>query len=253
MKLTIFSLVISLLLITSCSDFSKKIVDATKLNDEGLELMYEGNYEGAVQKFKAASNGFGITKSERSTMFRNAAITYDQWGNADSAKKYYQLAAKAVEHGSYQNLINSAEVKLIEDNIPGAIELFEKAMQEDASGFETYNVLGLIYLGEYGDEYTDLEKAEINNKKAYDMNGDVNTEFALAKTYYYNDKFEEAEHHAQNLLTKYPADLDYKLMLATIKYDMGKEDEGKRLAQELINSSDEYAAYVGFMFEDIES
>ena len=53
MKLTIFSLVISLLLITSCSDFSKKIVDATKLNDEGLELMYEGNYEGAVQKFNA--------------------------------------------------------------------------------------------------------------------------------------------------------------------------------------------------------
>jgi len=212
---------------------------AIEKNNVGIQHLNMGEFELAIDAFKEAA-GLTSTKIFKTNYLRNVAVAYIDLGEIDSSRHYSLMAANLHPESSMEYKVNMAEVYILDGNIEEAIAILEKAVDSGEERLEVYNSLGLIYYGEYGEEYQDLDKAIVFNKKAFDINNDRITEDVLALTYFEANQLEKAEYHYKKLMTSYPEFLDYKYYLGIVKYELGDTNEAKIILNRVVQEDSLY-------------
>lgn len=233
--------------LTSC------LVDADKeaavLNKKGLSFLENQQYDSAVYLFKKAAQTKSVSQNNKVNILRNVAITYTEMEETDSAKLFYKKAAAASSKNSYDFLVNHADVSLLDGDIPQAISNLQAAWDLDNKKVDVNNMLGLIYLGEYGTPYLNPDKALRYNLKAFEINKDRNTQFVLGKNYYQLKKYDKALVIFKALHKTFPAYTSYLTSLILINEDAGNAAEAEKLKVELKKQDrEEYEAN----FEEVE-
>ena len=205
-----------------------------KINQEGIEFMNVGKYDSALQSFFKAIEIPRISKTEKGTIYRNIALTYKEISKADSAIHFSTLAAKCYAKNSFSYLLNTADVDLAKGKIAVALSKLQKAVNIYPDEMTVNNTLGLIYLGEYDESFTNLEKALVYNSKAFEINGGRVTEDLLARTFYKMENYEKAASHFEHLFENYPDIITYPLNMGMTKYKLKKQAEGDKLFEKVL-------------------
>lgn len=233
--LTIFILILTLF---SCNNPIKES-DALLKNQQALEFVDQAQYDQAINSLKEAIKIPNLSDDTKGMLYRNTAITYYEMMEIDSSITYYQLAADIYPKDSYGYLTNLADVKTYTDKTDEAIVLLEKAVKLKPNESVANNSLGLIYLGEFGIEYFDPNKALPFNLKAFEIKNDRITEYVLGENYIELENYEKARYHYLRLYKKYPDIDDIGYQLGVIEYLDGNKGKADEYFNELINKNPE--------------
>lgn len=247
-KLVCYSISGLLIFLFSCGQIPAED-DAIDVNQKGIELINSGKYEEALKAFLKAIKNPKLTKKSKGTIYRNIAITYNELEKKDSAIHYSTLAAKCFKKNSSEYLVNVADVDLLRGKTALALVKLLKAVNLDPAEMAVNNTLGLIYLGEYDDAFTDLDKALIYNSKAFEINGSRVIEEVLARNYYRMENYEKAELHFEHLIQNYPYMISYALDMAMTKQKLNKLIEADKLFDEVIAKDSTYKKTIA-IFKD---
>lgn len=227
------------LTVISCNP-KPKIDDALKQNQKGIDYMNAGKHELAIHEFMEAIKNQALPAADRGTIYRNIALAYHDLDKKDSSQHYYTVAAKSFKKNSYDYLVNTASVDLINGRTDIALSKLLKALAMSADNLSVNNTLGLIYLGDYGQEFTDAKKALQYNKKAFEINGSKITEDIPGRNYYDLENYKLAEMHFENIHNRYPDERPYTLAMGMIKYKLNKQTEGDILFNTLMKQDSSY-------------
>ncbi len=238
-KLIIYCLSGLLLFFVSCVETPTED-NAIDVNEKGIELINSGKYEEALQAFLKAIKNPALTKKSKGTIYRNIAITYNQLEKTDSAIHFSTLAAKCYRKNSFDYLVNAADVDLLRGKTDIALAKLLRAVDLEPDEMSVNNTLGLIYMGEYDDAHTDLEKALQYNLKAFETNGGRIIEEVLARNYYNMENYKEAELHYEHLLQNYPDMVSYSLNMGMTKHKLKKKKEADKLFDDVIAKDSSY-------------
>jgi tetratricopeptide (TPR) repeat protein len=249
-KLLLYSIPVLLLLVASCMPGSAEEESPVALNEQGIQLINHGKHEEALQLFLKAIKSSNISKDTRGTIYRNIALTYNQLDKKDSAIHFSTLAAKCYRKNSYDYLVNAADVDLLRRKTAPALTKLLRAVDIDPDEMAVNNSLGLLYLGEYGESFTDLDKALTYNLKAFDINGSRNIEEVLALNYYKLENYEKAELHYEHLHQVYPDMISYTLDMGMAKYKLKDKTEANKLFDEVIFKDSSYKATIDLFKEN---
>mgnify|MGYP003399369235 CR=1 FL=1 len=214
--------------------------DAIDINQKGIELINAGKHQEALEAFLKAIKNPKLTKKSKGTIYRNIAITYNELDKKDSAIHYSTLAAKCFKKNSSDYLVNAADVDLLRGKTAPALAKLLKAVNLDPDEMAVNNTLGLIYLGEYDDAFTDLDQALIYNSKAFEISGSRVIEEVLARNYYRMENYEKAELHFEQLVQNYPDMISYTLDMAMTKHKLNKLAEADKLFVQVIAKDSSY-------------
>lgn len=214
-------------LASSCSIIAKR--HGEELNQKGLDYLSTFQYRKAINCFKGVSSINFIDVETKILAYRNEAISHSYLAEVDSARQCFLTAAELNDKKSYAYLVNISDVYIIDKKIDKAIGCLKQAITYKKDDFIVYNNLGLIYLGEYGPEYADYDKALFYNKKVYEMNPDISTKYTLAQSYYRKENYVEAEKYFAELLEVAPENTDYLIYQVYVKEGLTKMDEVKAL------------------------
>jgi tetratricopeptide (TPR) repeat protein len=238
-KLLLYGLSGLLLFLFSCGQIPTED-NAIDANEKGIELINAGKYEEALEAFLKAIKNPKLTKESKGTIYRNIAITYNQLEKTDSAIHFSTLAFKCFRKNSPDYLVNAADVDLLNGKTPLALAKLLKAINLDPDEMAVNNTLGLIYLGEYDNAFTDLDKALKYNLKAFETNGSRVIEEVLARNYYKLEDYEKAELHYEHLHQNYPDMISYTMDMGMAKHKLKKKKEADRLFDEVIAKDSSY-------------
>ena len=191
--------------------------------------------------FQKALQISGIANKLRVTFSRNLAVAYEQSDNPDFAYKYYnEAAAMATDNNPLMHHICKAEAFMVAGNIANAIENLNIAYEMNNDSFIANNNLGLIYLGSYGVEFQNLEKALKHNLKSWELQKDVSTQSVLGKNYFILKEYEKAEYYYSGVLEVIPDHPEFHYYLGLIKYNLGKKTEAANHLQFALKANPMY-------------
>lgn len=233
-------IVILLLLQFSCKNNTAEN-DVISINHAGIALMNAGKYDSALLFFIKALKSSRLTKDFKGTIYRNIALTYKELDKADSAIHFSTLAAKCYYKNSFDYLVNTAEADLAKGKITPALTRLHKAVSQYPNEMIVNNTLGLIYLGDYGESFMDLDKALVYNSKAFEVAGSSITEEVLAKNYYKMENYEKAASHYEHLLQNDPGKVTYMLNMAMIESKLKKTAEADKLFEAVMAADSSYS------------
>jgi tetratricopeptide (TPR) repeat protein len=228
-----------LFFVFSCQDMPTED-DAIKKNQEGINHMNDGKYELALHDFTEAIKNPRLSLISKGTIYRNIALTYHELNKLDSSIHFSTLAAKCYKKNSYDYLVNMANVDILTGKTSVALAKLLKAAAMEPDDLSVNNTLGLIYLGDYGEEFADPEKALAYNKKAFEVNNSRVTEDILGRNYYDLGKYELAEMHYGRIHEQYPNELNYTLNMGMIKYKLKKTTDADLLFRKVIAQDSSY-------------
>ncbi|MBC9813403.1 hypothetical protein H9Y05_13070 [Crocinitomicaceae bacterium CZZ-1] len=243
MKFLFIALATSLTMLSSCNLTSTN--DAMDLNEKGLALSQQREYQQAIALFIKAADTKGISNSNKSEFLRNAAIAYAESMVADSARYYYMKAATANPKDVYQYNVNMADVHIIDEKYADALTCLEKAWAVNSNEVAVNNSLGLLYLGEYDPEIFDPAKALKYNLKAHQINNDRSTKYVLAKNYYQMADFDNCERLFDELHRDFPDDSEYLMSLIVVSEEKGELDKADAYLKQLqVNHPEDYKFFM---------
>ncbi len=232
----------ALFVLTSCNLLGAQ--KAGELNDKGLEAMDNGQLELAIDYFSEALEQRIIDKSVKATCLRNLAIAWEEFGNADSSRHYSLAAAELIGEDTYEYEVYMADVSMIDGDIPAAIQRLQTAKIKGGENMEVCNLLGLIYLGEYGTDYIDYEQAAYYNRKAYEQGESRATSYLLALSEYYLDNNDVALEIFKRMQTDYPSFTDAQYFEGIIYLENGEFERGVAVLEELKTKDADYIEIV---------
>lgn len=214
--------------------------DAIRQNEMGVDFMNAGKYDSAVLSFRLATKNPKLSQQTKGTIYRNLALTYNELDNVDSSVHFSTLAAKCFKKNSYGYLINMADVDLLTGKTGIALSKLLKASESNGDKMAVNNTIGLIYLGEFEESFTNLEKALIYNTRAFEISGDRVTEEVLARNYFKMKDYKNAEFHYEHLHENYPDMLSYCLNTGMTKHKLKKIKEADLLFDKVIVMDSSY-------------
>jgi tetratricopeptide (TPR) repeat protein len=241
----IFGLLITLI---SCGQVMTEM-EAIKRNEQGLAEYNAGHVDKAIILFKEAIKSPKLSTEIKAQIYRNIAQTFSEMKQQDSSIHYSNLAANSYDKNSYEYFVNISDVEIVTGKTADAILKLQKAVNMKPNELAANNTLGLIYLGDYGLEFADPEKALKYNKKAFEINNDRVTEDVLGRNYFQIGYFSNAEMHYSKLKDEYPDILPYSLSLGMIKYKLKKFKEAELLFDTVIKA-DSNMVYTIEAFKD---
>ena len=194
-------------------------------NIRGLKYLHQAKFDKALVAFKKAAD-LETRSNEKKVMYlRNISLAYHEMEEFESAFYYRKEALKYCESNSYDFHVQKGDIGILKRDLDRAIINFKEALKLNPDKLEANNSIGLIYLGDYGTEYQDLEKALFYNKKANQIYDDNTTRNVLARTYYESGDLQNAERLFRKIIRDTPNHLDSKFSLAVICYYLGKISE----------------------------
>jgi tetratricopeptide (TPR) repeat protein len=205
---------------------------AQELNKIGLKYSAQGSRADALKYFIEAYEMEGITDSQRTIYMENIGNEY--WmNNVDSAIYYYAQAARVNNRNSFNWLYCMANVYILKGQTDTALLYGLRANDRNSKDMLANNLVGLIYMGEFGQDYYAPEKALKYNLRSYEAYYDVASEFALAKNYYLLNKMDKAIPLFEDVCKKSPDRTAYTGSLAMIYQELGRESDANRLLAEI--------------------
>ncbi len=240
---------LTLVTFVSCGEI-KREVDAINKNDEGLEHLDKGEYQLAISSFKEAIKDNKLSNNTKAQILRNIAQTYYEMMENDSSLHYSELAAKCYPKDSYEYLVNFADVKLMEGDVNTAINMLERAVKKKPNQLAANNSLGIIYLGDYGIEYLNPEKALPYNLKAFEINNDRITEDVLGRNYIKLKDFKNARFHYSKLHKEYPEMEVITYQLGVVEFLDGNEKKADNYFDQVIKKNSEYSYAIELFKEE---
>ncbi len=249
MKLLFFLLPAFLLTLFSCNQVPT-VNDAIDVNEQGIAYMNAGKYDSTLSTFLKAIQNNRLSKDTKGIIYRNIAITYAELTKTDSAVHYSTLAAKCYRKNSFNYLLNLADVDLLKGKTDMALSRLLKAADLKPDEMSVNNSLGLIYMGEYDEAYTNLEKALIYNSRAFEADQGRVIEEVLARNYYRLDNFEKAQLHYTKLLKDYPDMPYYSLYMGMIKLKLKHPAEAEKLFEQVITMDSSYKETIDIFKEN---
>lgn len=237
-----------LFIIIAFFTFGCDTIQKTKLadekNNEAIDLMNLGEFEKAIACLRIAVEADVFDDTKRSTFCRNLAIAFQQSEQPDSARVYFLRATNEAKVGSAQKELNAADVCLIDLNVTEAIEHLNKAALAGGEDLGVNNTLGIIYMGEYGDEFQDYGLAIKYNELAYAEDKSRPTLDVLARTYYEVDSLQKAHFHFTTLVNEYPQFPDYHYLLGAVEYELDNPEAAEIHFNEAIRLEPLYSDYI---------
>jgi tetratricopeptide (TPR) repeat protein len=94
----------------------------------------------------------------------------------------------------------------MQGRVPEAAARLEQAHALEPRGLAANNVLGLLYLGDNGEQYADHRKALAYNRAAFEIEPGRITEIALVRNYLALHEYEQARAHLLDLSRRYADD-----------------------------------------------
>ena len=216
-----------------CACKSNDLETARIQNSSGLKLYDKGDYKKAVYFFIKASKYENLPDTIRAIYIENIASAYARSAKLDSSEYFYRKAATLYSPLSRNYKVDMANSFLVRDSIDSALQILHDAYRIDSSNGTVNNLLGLIYLGEYGHNYLDPGQAYKYNKKAFEQFQDAPSKFALAKNEYLLNNTERAITLFSQLHIAYPRHKGYLISLILIKGEKGNEPNMDMLLREL--------------------
>ena len=135
--------------------------------------------------------------------------------------------------GSVNAKLSMVNLFLMDEKIDSAKRYLEEAYSIDSSRGEVNNLLGLIYLGDYGQAYYNPEKAYKFNNEAFLVFKDAASKFALAKNEYFLNNVDRSITLFTQLRREKPTNENYLVSLILIKIENGDLSNINYLVREL--------------------
>jgi tetratricopeptide (TPR) repeat protein len=246
----LFALFVALIS-TSCQDLLKHS-SYIKENDRGLELMNQGDYDGATEAFKAALQSTLMPKLDRFVILGNLSNAYEMLDEYDSCRMYAYQSAMLYDTNRFEHYKGMAEVHLMDEDVGSALRLLKKAEAVSSEDLQVINLLGLVYLGGYDEEHEDLDLALEYNTRAYEMANDRITKEVLAQTYWYREEYDNAEKFYSELYADHPQMVDYLYSLGSIKNETGHEDEAEKIFNKVLQRDSSYKFWIDLQTDAID-
>ncbi len=225
----IFYLFLLLTLLFACNSSREDTMKMDELNEKGIQLMDKQDYEGALIHLRNAKKYTKAENTSKSNLYRNMAIAFEFLDNIDSNRYYLERGIEVADKNSFYYYLNSAELALLDNDIPKGLEFLKKAEPLTTSKMEINNDYALIYFGDYDEKYIDDQKAYDYSKKAYEESQQVALKDMLAACALNLEKYTESIKLYQELSTEFPSNMYFKFQLGCAKYLGGYEDEGEQL------------------------
>ncbi|MFT3935799.1 MAG: tetratricopeptide repeat protein [Chitinophagaceae bacterium] len=228
-KCIIFFSLISSLVSCKQEDLKTAIIQ----NNAGLALYNKADYKKARYFFLKAASHENLPDTNMAVFFYNIARTYSITSEMDSAKYFYQKSCKLYSATSQAFKISKASIFLLESKTDSARKVLEEGYEIDSTNGTINNLLGLIFIGEYGEDYFNPNVAYKFNVRAYSYFKDEPSKFALAKSEYFVYNTERAISLFSQLHRQYPKNETYLTSLILIKGEKGDQQNLNMLTQEL--------------------
>lgn len=236
------------ILMVSCADIKREVQTRIK-NEEGLKHFENGEYALAIASFKEVIKDSEVGRDMKAQVMRNMAQVYYVIEENDSSLYYSELAARCFPEDSYDYLVNIADVQVMKGEVGDAIDMLDRANKKSPNRLESNNALGLIYLGEYDEEYYDPEKALTYNLKVYKAQADKNTQDVLALNYMELEDYDNARIHYIELQKKYPDMEDYIYQLGELEYMSGNRDKADDYFEAVVKKNPDYKFFIEMLKE----
>ncbi|MBI1307684.1 MAG: tetratricopeptide repeat protein [Bacteroidetes bacterium] len=243
-------ILIAMVALASCSQINRYSNTIDK-NSEGINYMNQNLYEKAISSFREALALHLNDKEVLNTIYRNMSIAFYQTDQLDSAVKYSFKAASLYPKDSYEYLVNQADALTMSDKVDEALVMLHQAYELNPKDIAVNNSLGLIYLGESGDEYYDPDQALEYNLNAYNINKDRATEGVLALNYFELDNYEKARYHYYKISIEYPNDAENLFQLGLTEFYDGKTEMAMNYFERAVKIDPEYQDAVDDVLEEV--
>jgi tetratricopeptide (TPR) repeat protein len=231
----LFFLLISAILLVGCGSSNR---EAEALNNEGVAFLDNENYEKAEIAFRKAWALEDLDKELKSGIARNLCLLFSAKSQVDSALYYAQISYQSAKADSYYFYVSKAEYALLRKNINEARSWYEKAKEKNPNDMAAYNSLGMIYSGKYGYRYENIDKALVNNQKAYELAPRDPLAEALAFSLMNSDEYAKSLELWEKLRSSQPSNMEYLFHEGVALYFSGKEGIGKKQMEEAADRSE---------------
>lgn len=213
---------------------------ARELNKTALKYSRKEDRQEAIKYFYQASQVEGITDSQRTLILENMGNEYRHY-KTDSAKYYYYQAACVNNRNSYNWLFSMANCYLMDKRTDSALPLLIRAGERDSMGMQNNNILGCVYMGEYGEGYTDLVKALKYNLRYDRVAQSATSAFTLAKNYYLLNDTTRSVQLFEEIYQKYPNYTPALGSLIMVYKELGRSADAETMLDDL--KKKDYARY----------
>lgn len=250
-----FLLILSgIILLQSCSNLAERgaNIKADKINRKGLSFQNSMMLDSAIIYYKEALTIPRISDDMKAIILRNLGNSYSDAGNTDSAKAAYLRVLPLCKDNDYLRLVVQSDIDLINGNVGRALSQLELAAKMPESDVACFNLLGLIYLGDYDTAYYNVEKAIDYNREAMNRDYGNITIWLLMRSYYENGENENAYRLARELYERSPENEDYIYAMAILGYETDDEATAKNMANTLIAADSSYYPDLYYIVEDPE-
>lgn len=236
----IVGIIFVMTLVIILSKYFIKSDKAEKYNSQGLIYLNESKYSDALIEFKKAYEVEEGNWQKKVMHLKNIILAYEGLNDTTLALKIKKEALKLCPKNTYDYFTTKGDIDLSESNIESAISNFKKAIKINPNKLEANNSLGLIYIGDYGYNFSDLEKALIYNHKALEVYPYSITKNVLGRNYFLLEEYKKADKYFSEILKDYPNDLDTNYSLGIIKYELNDIESAKKFLKYVVKLSPEY-------------
>lgn len=205
----VLALVLFLSGLVGCGDAARTLAEQAKLQAlrvEAAQLHDAGQSQQAIAKFREVVNSSVATDAEKAHALRFISLGYYELNDFPRSGEYAARAAVYYPQGSYDYLVNMADADLMQGRVPEAADKLEQAHALEPRGLAANNVLGLLYLGDNGEQYADHRKALAYNRAAFEIEPGRITQIALVRNYLALEDYEPAHGHLLELSQRYADD-----------------------------------------------
>lgn len=205
--------------------------------EKGVQAYNNGDFENAVAFYNEALAIGDFEDTNSVTILMNLALAYEALDDSTNAIRTYRIIQSKTPPKSALFNVAESKVALLGEymDVNKAIIALNNAIKLEPNNFEANNVLSLIYMGEYGNEFTDFNTALAYNKKMIQIAPDnINVQINLAITNIALGKLSDAKNQLQLILEKQPELIPANyLMMKTLNL-LGYTTEARSYAQKLI-------------------
>lgn len=214
--------------LVGCGDAARTLAEQAKLQAlriEAAQLHDAGHSRQAIAKFEEVVNSAAATDAEKAHALRFISLGYYELNDFPRSGEYAAKAAAYYPQGSYDYLVNMADADLMQGRVPEAATKLEQAHALEPRGLAANNVLGLLYLGDNGEQYSDHRKALAYNQAAFEIEPGRITQIALVRNYLVLEDYEQAHVHLLDLSQRYADDAYIRNLLVQAESGLKQNHE----------------------------
>lgn len=243
-RLLVCILLISTITTVLFSGCSGKKIDPEKakqccsIADQSVKT---GEYDNAIENYNIALENLNPKDTtNRFIIYSNLGSIYFSNNKDEKALEMFNKALEYAEEKTLGYYTINARIGLINKDIESSISNLKKALEIDSEDFDSNNILGLIYLGEYDKHYTHYNEALKHNKKAYEMLQDFKTKQNLALNYYMLEQYDKAEPLFLSIEQSNPEDAVSLYCLSIINFIRDDYESAKNYYEKALEYDKQY-------------